>query len=121
MAFKPTKSLTGDELCNLCDRFGPDRLSRLLLWEIARLRRVALVLYRQIFRLSYHSPDEVGPDMDEETEAALDAERVILENSGHTSENYKYGRCGMSDNNRLSRKLAALIIAPWTTKAFPRN
>jgi hypothetical protein len=54
-------------------------------------------------------------------EAALDAEPVILENSGHTSENYKYGRCGMSDNNRLSRKLAALIIAPWTTKAFPRN
>ena len=54
-------------------------------------------------------------------EAALDAEPVISENSGHTSENYKYGRCGMSDNNRLSRKLAALIIAPWTTKAFPRN
>jgi hypothetical protein len=121
MAFKPTKSLTGDELCNLCDRFGPDRLSRLLLWESARLRRVVLVLYRQIFRLSYHSPDEVGPGMDEETEAALDAEPVILENSGHTSENYKYGRCAMSDNNRLSRKLAALIIAPWTTKTFPRN
>ena len=118
MAFKPTKPLTGDELCNLCDRFGPDRLSRLLLWE---MRRVVLVLYRQIFRLSYHSPDEVGPGMDEETEAALDAEPVILENSGHTSENYKYGRCAMSDNNRLSRKLAALIIAPWTTKTFPRN
>jgi len=32
----------------VCDRFGPDRLSRLLLWEIARLRRVVLVLYRQI-------------------------------------------------------------------------
>jgi hypothetical protein len=59
--------------------------------------------------------------MDEETEPAFDAEPVILENAGPTSENYKYGRCGMSDNNCLSRKLAALIIAPWTTKAFPRN
>ena len=92
MAFKPTKSLTGDELCNLCDRFGPDRLSRLLLWESARLRRVVLVLYRQIFRLSYHSPDEVGPRMDEETEAALDAEPVILENAHAADDNYKYGR-----------------------------
>lgn len=30
--------------------------------------------------------------MDEETEAALDAEPVILENSRPAEENYKYGR-----------------------------
>ena len=39
-----------------------------------------------------HRPDEVGPGMDEETEAALDAEPVILENSHPVDENYKYAR-----------------------------
>jgi hypothetical protein len=83
MAPKGPKPITGDELRNLRDRFGSDRLARLLLWEIARLRSVVLVLYRQICRLSYHRPDEVGPGMDEETEAAL---------ARRSSEDYKYGR-----------------------------
>jgi len=92
MRTKGPKPLTGDELRNLRDRFGSDRLARLLLWEIARLRSVVLILYRQICRLSYHRPDEVGPGMDEETEAALDAEPVILENAHAADDNYKYGR-----------------------------
>jgi hypothetical protein len=79
-------------LRNLRDRFGSDRLARLLLWEIARLRSVVLVLYRQICRLSYHRPDEVGPGIEEETEAVLDVEPVILENARPADENYKYGR-----------------------------
>jgi len=92
MASKSPKPLTGDELRNLRDRFGSDRLARLLLWEIARLRSVVMILYRQICRLSVHRPDEVGPGMDEETEAVLDAEPVILENAHPANENYKYGR-----------------------------
>ena len=51
-----------------------------------------MVLYRQICRLSYHRPDEVGPGLDEETEAVLDVEPVILENARPAGENYKYGR-----------------------------
>lgn len=120
MAFKPTKPLTGDELCSVRPLWPRPIVAAVIVGDRSPAQG-SPGLYRQIFRLSYHSPDEVGPRMDEETEAALDAEPVILENSGHTSENYKYGRCGMSDNNRLSRKLAALIIAPWTTKTFPRN
>jgi hypothetical protein len=92
MASKRPKPLTGDELRSLRDRFGSDRLARLLLWEIARLRSVILVLYRQICRLSFHRTDEVGPSMDEETEAVIDAESGILEYSRPTSEDYKYGR-----------------------------
>lgn len=117
MAFKPTKPLTGDELCSVRPLWPRPIVAAVIVGDA----QGSPGLVPADFRLSYHSPDEVGPRMDEETEAALDAEPVILENSGHTSENYKYGRCGMSDNNRLSRKLAALIIAPWTTKAFPRN
>jgi len=86
------KPLTCDELRRLRDRFGSDPLSRLLLWEIARLRSVVRVLYRQICRLSYHRPAEVGPGIDEETEAVLDVESVILENAQPNSENCKYGR-----------------------------
>ena len=84
MASKRPKPLTGDELRNLRDRFGSDRLARLLLWEIARLRSVVLILYRQICRLSYRRPDEVGPGLDEETEAQVlgnlfaDKSRTIL-------------------------------------------
>jgi len=81
MRTKRPTPLTGDELRNLRDRFGSDRLARLLLWEIARLRSVVMVLYRQICRLSYHRPDEVGPGLDQETEAVLDVEPVILENA----------------------------------------
>ena len=92
MPTKRPKPLSGDELRNLRDRFGSDRLARLLLWEIARLRSVVMVLYRQICRLSYHRPDEVGLGIDEETEAVLDVEPVILENARPESENYKYGR-----------------------------
>jgi len=92
MGIKRPRPLTGAELRNLRDRFGSDRLARLLLWEIARLRSVVMVFYRQICRLSYHRPDEVGPGIDEDTEAALDAEPVILENAQPGSENYKYGR-----------------------------
>jgi len=91
MRTKGPKPLTGDELRNLRDRFGSDRLARLLLWEIARLRSVVMVLYRQLCRLSYHRPNEVGPGLDEETEAVLDVESVILENAQPNSENYKYG------------------------------
>ena len=91
MGIKRPRPLTGDELRNLRDCFGSDRLARLLLWENARLRNVVMVLYRQICRLSYHRPDEVGPSIDEETEAALDAEPVILENARPAVEHYKYG------------------------------
>ena len=84
--------LTCDELRRLRDRFGSDPLSRLLLWEIARLRSVVRVLNRQICRLSYRRPAEVGPGIDEETEAVLDVESVILENAQPNSENCKYGR-----------------------------
>jgi len=56
------------------DRFGSDRLARLLLWEIARLRSVVTVLYRQICRLAHHRPDEPALGIDEETEAVLDVE-----------------------------------------------
>ena len=92
MATQRPKPLTCDELRALRDRFGSDRLARLLLWEIARLRSVVMVLYRQICRLSYHRPDEVGPGIDQETEAVLDVEPVILVNARPTNENYKYGR-----------------------------
>ena len=92
MGIKRPRPLTGDELRNLRDRFGSDRLARLLLWEISRLRSVVMVLYRQICRLSYHRPDEVGPGLDQETEAIVDVEAVILENARPASENYKYGR-----------------------------
>jgi hypothetical protein len=92
MRRKGPKPLSSDELRNLSDRFGSDRLARLLLWEIARLRSVVPVLYRPICRLSYHRPDEVGPCTDEETEAVLEAEPVILENARPVDENYKYGR-----------------------------
>jgi len=92
MPTKCPKPLKGDELRSLRDCFGSDRLARLLLWEIARLRSVVMVLYRQICRLSYHRPDEVGPGIDEETEAVLEDEPVILENARPASENYKYGR-----------------------------
>ena len=87
MGTKRPRPLTGDELRNLRDRFGSDRLARLLLWEIARLRSVVMVLYRQICRLSYHRPDEVGPGLDEETETVLDAVPVILENARPAGEN----------------------------------
>lgn len=127
MRTKRPTPLTGDELRNLRDRFGSDRLARLLLWEIARLRRVVLVLYRQICRLSYHRPDEVGPGMDEETEAALDAEPVILEISGPTSENYKYGRkCRwphMTEEaeSALGAKMDAEAEGKWTGRELKRQ
>jgi hypothetical protein len=63
-----------------------------LLWEIARLRSVVTVLYRQICRLAHHRPDEPALGIDEETEAVLDVEPVILENARPADENYKYGR-----------------------------
>jgi hypothetical protein len=84
--------LTGNELRTLRDRFGSDRLARLLLWEIARLRNVVMVLFRQVCRLSYHRPDEPAIDLDEETESAINAEPVIIENSQPGRDNFKYGR-----------------------------
>jgi hypothetical protein len=91
METKRPKPLTGDELRQLRDRFGSDRLARLLLWEIARLRNVVMVLYRQLCRLSYHLPDKVGPGIDEETEAAINCEPVIIENARQSREDFKYG------------------------------
>jgi len=92
MGIKRPRPLTADELRNLRDRFGSDRLARLLLWEIARLRSVVMVLYLQLCRLSYHRPGEVDSGIDVETEATLEAEPVILENARPAGENYKYGR-----------------------------
>src|SRR4051812_33413731 len=86
------KPLTGDELRSLRDRFGSDRLARLLLWEIARLRSVVMVLYQQICRHSYYRPNEPPTDMDEETETVIDAEPVITENAHASREIFKSGR-----------------------------
>ncbi len=67
-------------------------MARLLLWEIARLRNVVMVLFRQVCRLSYHRPDEPAIDLDEATESAINNEPVIIENSLPRRDNFKYGR-----------------------------
>ena len=91
MAFKPTKPLTGDELCSVRPLWPRPIVAAVIVGDRSPAQG-SPGLYRQIFRLSYHSPDEVGPRMDEETEAALDAEPVILENAHAADDNYKYGR-----------------------------
>lgn len=68
--------------------------ARLLLWEIFRLRGVVMVLYRQVCRLSYYRPDKPPIDLDEETEAVINGEPVIIENAQPSQDNYKYGRKG---------------------------
>jgi hypothetical protein len=92
MGIKRPPPLTGEELRNLRDRFGSDRLARLLLWEIARLRSVVMMLYRHICRLSHHRPNEAATDLDEDAEAVISAEPVITENAQDSAQNFKYGR-----------------------------
>lgn len=89
---KPPAPLSAEELREIKRRWGQDRVVRLLLWEISRLRQVVLVLYRQIARLSAYEPDRIKPDLDPHVEEALEAEPVIREHSRVDPYSYKYGR-----------------------------
>ena len=84
--------LTAEELREIKRRWGQDRVVRLLLWEISRLRQVLLLLYRQIVRLSAYEPDRIKPDLDPHVEEAIEAEPVIREHSRVDPYSYKYGR-----------------------------
>ena len=72
------KPLTATELRDIQERCGKQPVVRLLLWEIARLRGVIKLLYRQIVRLTLNS-EERTLLLDGAVEEAMEEEPAILE------------------------------------------
>jgi hypothetical protein len=91
MARRP-EPLTAKELCEIKERWGKDRLVRVLLWEVSRLRRVVTLLYRQIAKLAAYQPDCVTPDLDPEVVRAIESEPAIAEMAKANPFSHKYGR-----------------------------
>ena len=75
---------------------------RLLLWEIARLRGVIKVLYRQIVRLTPYSADTIQVPLDEAVEEAMEEEPAILEEAGRTHIGRKHAATPMAAHVRGS-------------------
>ena len=73
------KPLTATQLREINQRCGKQPVVRLLLWEIARLRGVIKLLYRQIVRLTPYSADTIQLPLDEAVEEVMEEEPAILE------------------------------------------
>jgi hypothetical protein len=79
MPSRRPQPLTATQLREINQRCGKEPVVRLLLWEIARLRGVIKVLYRQIVRLTPYSGDTIQVPLDEAVEEAMEEEPAILE------------------------------------------
>jgi hypothetical protein len=80
------KPLTATQLREINQRCGKQPVVRLLLWEIARLRGVIKVLYRQIVRLTPYSADTIQVPLDGAVEEAMEDEPVVLEEQTQDSQ-----------------------------------
>jgi hypothetical protein len=76
---KRPKALTTAQLREIHTRWGKDRLARVLLWEISRLREVVRLLYRQVCRLTKYSENGDHMTLDSALEEALENEPIVLE------------------------------------------
>ena len=83
------KAAYGGKLRGTQERCGKQPVVRLLLWEIARLRGVIKVLYRQIVRLTPYSGDTIQVPLDEAVEEAMEQEPAILEEQRQDSASAK--------------------------------
>jgi len=70
--------LTANELREIEARWGKQRLVRVLLWEISRLRELVRLLYRELCRLTRYEHDS-HMSLDSPLEEALENEPVVLE------------------------------------------
>src|SRR5438132_537997 len=78
MPIRRPAPLSATELREIYSRWGKDRLARILLWEISRLRAAIRLLYRHVCRVTHYSHDS-QPGLDADLEDALENEPVILE------------------------------------------
>ena len=78
MPSKRPKPLTTAQLREIHTRWGKDRLARVLLWKISRLRELVRLLYRQLCR-STHYEHGSHVAFDSALEEALENEPIVLE------------------------------------------
>ena len=79
MPSKRPAPLTASQLREIQTRWGKDRLTRVLLWEISRLRELVRLLYRQLCRLTKYSENGDHMTLDSALEEALEDEPIVLE------------------------------------------
>ncbi len=79
MPSKRPEPLTASELREMQARWGKNRLARVLLWEIFRLRELVRLFYRQVCRLTKYAEDRDHITLESTLEEALENEPVVLE------------------------------------------
>ena len=73
------RPLTGKQLRHIRDQWGRDRVVRVLLWEISRLRDVVRILCRRVVSLTRYSRDGPIVPSDPDVDQVFDTEPVIFE------------------------------------------